>query len=102
MSEVVALVDDLFFQARLLETAKQVGVELRMCTTPDALAAEGLHAKMLLQVHDELVFEVPEAEAERTCKVVSTVMEKAAEPALDLSVPLVVEARAAADWDAAH
>ena len=40
MAEVVALVDDLFFQARLLETAKQVGVELRMCTTPDALAAE--------------------------------------------------------------
>ncbi|MGA3294201.1 MAG: response regulator [Candidatus Acidiferrales bacterium] len=40
MAEVVALVDDLFFQAKLLETAKQIGVELRTCTTPDALAAE--------------------------------------------------------------
>ncbi len=73
-----------------------------MIRVPGALAAEGLHAKMLLQVHDELVFEAPEAEAERTCKLVSEVMEKAAEPALSLSVPLVVEARAAANWDAAH
>ena len=40
MADVVALVDDLFFQAKLLETAKQLGVELRTCTTPDALAAE--------------------------------------------------------------
>jgi DNA-binding NarL/FixJ family response regulator len=40
MADVVALVDDLFFQARLLETAKQVGVDLRACSTPDALAAE--------------------------------------------------------------
>jgi DNA-binding NtrC family response regulator len=40
MAEVVALVDDLFFQAKLLETAKQVGVEVRACSTPDALDAE--------------------------------------------------------------
>jgi DNA-binding NtrC family response regulator len=40
MAQVVALIDDLFFQAKLLETAKQVNVELRTCTTPDALAAE--------------------------------------------------------------
>src|ERR1700691_6018495 len=40
MAQVVALVDDLFFQAKLLETAKQVGVEVRACTTPDALEAE--------------------------------------------------------------
>jgi DNA-binding NtrC family response regulator len=40
MAQVVALVDDLFFQAKLLETAKQIGVELRTCTTPDALLAE--------------------------------------------------------------
>lgn len=40
MAQVIALVDDLFFQAKLLETARQVGVELRTCTTPDALAAE--------------------------------------------------------------
>jgi DNA-binding NarL/FixJ family response regulator len=40
MAQVVALVDDLFFQAKLVETAKQLGVELRTCATPDALAAE--------------------------------------------------------------
>jgi DNA-binding NarL/FixJ family response regulator len=40
MAEVLALVDDLFFQMKLVETAKQLGVELRACSTPDALAAE--------------------------------------------------------------
>jgi DNA-binding NtrC family response regulator len=40
MAHVVALVDDLFFQAKLLETAKHLGVELRTCTTPDAMLAE--------------------------------------------------------------
>src|ERR1700685_1044338 len=40
MAEVVALIDDIFFRAKLLETAKQVGVEVRACTTPDALDAE--------------------------------------------------------------
>jgi CheY-like chemotaxis protein len=40
MAQVVALVDDLFFQAKLIETAKQLGVELRTCATPEALTAE--------------------------------------------------------------
>lgn len=40
MAQVVALVDDLFFQAKLIETARQLGIELRSCTTPDALLAE--------------------------------------------------------------
>ncbi|MGH9683693.1 MAG: response regulator [Candidatus Acidiferrales bacterium] len=40
MADVVALVDDIFFQAKMFETAKQLGVELRTCTTPDALAEE--------------------------------------------------------------
>jgi DNA polymerase-1 len=73
-----------------------------MIRVPEALAKNKLKAKMLLQVHDELVFEVPEKEAEKTRAVVSKVMEKASLPALDLSVPLTVEARAAANWDAAH
>jgi len=73
-----------------------------MVRMPGALAGEGLSARMLMQVHDELVFEVPEAEADATCKLVARVMERAAEPALSLSVPLVVEARAAANWDEAH
>jgi DNA-binding NarL/FixJ family response regulator len=40
MADVVALVDDLFFQSKMMETAKQVGVDLRACSTPEALAAE--------------------------------------------------------------
>jgi DNA polymerase-1 len=73
-----------------------------MIRMPAALKAEGLTARMLLQVHDELVFEAPEAEAEAVMTVARRVMEHAAEPALQLSVPLVVEARAALNWDEAH
>ena len=73
-----------------------------MIRIPGALKAEGLTARMLLQVHDELVFEAPEAEADAVCRVASAVMERAAEPVLALSVPLVVEARAARNWDDAH
>jgi CheY-like chemotaxis protein len=40
MAQVLALVDDLFFQVKMMETARQVGVELRSCATPDALLAE--------------------------------------------------------------
>ena len=73
-----------------------------MIRMPAALKDAGLAARMLLQVHDELVFEAPEAEAAETCRVAARVMERAAEPAVALSVPLVVEARAAANWDEAH
>jgi DNA polymerase-1 len=73
-----------------------------MARMPAALEAAGLSARMLLQVHDELVLEAPAAEAEATCAVVKRVMERAAEPAVSLTVPLVVEARAAANWDEAH
>ncbi|HEY2660313.1 MAG TPA: DNA polymerase I [Caulobacteraceae bacterium] len=73
-----------------------------MIRMPAALKAEGLTARMLLQVHDELVFEAPEAEAQAVCAVARQVMERAAEPVLVLSVPLVVEARAAKNWDEAH
>jgi DNA polymerase I len=69
---------------------------------PDALADAGLKARMLLQVHDELVFEAPEDEAAAVCKVARAVMERAAEPAVALSVPLLVEARAAKNWEEAH
>ena len=73
-----------------------------MIRMPGALKDAGLSARMLLQVHDELVFEASEAEAEETCRVARTVMERAAEPAVALTVPLVVEARAAPNWDEAH
>jgi DNA polymerase-1 len=73
-----------------------------MAKLPAALAAKKLSAKMLLQVHDELIFEAPEAEADKVIALVKSVMEKAALPAVALSVKLDVEARAAANWDAAH
>ena len=73
-----------------------------MIRMPDALKAAGLAGRMLLQVHDELVFEAPEAEAEALIAVARAVMERAAEPVVALSVPLVVEARAASNWEEAH
>ncbi|HEX4708901.1 DNA polymerase I [Phenylobacterium sp.] len=73
-----------------------------MVRMPAALRDAGLKARMLLQVHDELIFEAPEAEAEAVIAVARRIMEKAPEPAVALSVPLVVDARAAANWDDAH
>lgn len=67
-----------------------------------ALAAKRLSARMLLQVHDELIFEVPEKEVDQTIPVIQRVMIDAPAPALSLSVPLQVDARAAANWDEAH
>ncbi|MET0606818.1 MAG: DNA polymerase I, partial [Beijerinckiaceae bacterium] len=67
-----------------------------------ALAHKGLSARMLLQVHDELVFEAPDAEVEATLPVIASVMEKAPFPMVQLSVPLRVDARAATNWEEAH
>ena len=67
-----------------------------------ALAAERLSARMLLQVHDELIFEVEEDEVEATLPVVKAVMEGAALPVVELSVPIEVDAKAAGNWDEAH
>ena len=59
-------------------------------------------ARMLLQVHDELVFEVPKNRADDLIAVAVKTMEGAAMPAVNMSVPLVVEAKAADNWNAAH
>src|ERR1700728_2797738 len=67
-----------------------------MTRMDDALAKAKLNAMMLLQVHDELVFEAPLGEIEATTRLVAKVMEDAPLPAVQLSVPLQVEARAAA------
>jgi DNA polymerase I len=67
-----------------------------------ALDERNLRARMLLQVHDELIFEAPESEAEATLPVIRDVMVKAPEPAAKLTVPLQVDARAANNWDEAH
>jgi DNA polymerase-1 len=73
-----------------------------MVRMDDALEAAGLNGRMLLQVHDELVFEVPDEEVAATIPVVTRVMEDAAHPAVQLRVPLKVDARAADNWEEAH
>ncbi len=87
--------------APLQGTAADI-IKRAMIRMPDALASAGLKARMLLQVHDELIFECPEAEAEKLIKVTQATMSGADGPALKLSVPLVVEAKAAKTWAAAH
>ncbi|MGC1349784.1 MAG: DNA polymerase I, partial [Xanthobacteraceae bacterium] len=87
--------------ARLQGSAADI-IRRAMIRMDDALAKNKLNAQMLLQVHDELVFEVPDAEVEKTLPVVKKVMEDAPHPAVSLSVPLQVEAHAAENWDAAH
>ena len=77
-------------------------IKRAMRRVPPALAKSGLKARMLLQVHDELVFEAPESEAAATAALVKTVMEEAPMPAVTLSVPLVVETGSAANWEEAH
>ena len=57
---------------------------------------------MLLQVHDELVFEAKEAEVDKAMQTIRRVMEKAAEPVVRLVVPVQVDAKAADNWEAAH
>jgi DNA polymerase-1 len=73
-----------------------------MIRMDEALGAARLDALMLLQVHDELVFEAPLDQIEATIHLVSKVMVEAPLPALQLSVPLQVDARAAGNWDEAH
>jgi len=73
-----------------------------MARMDEALEKERLSARMLLQVHDELVFEVDDNEVEATIPLVTRVMEEAALPAIHLRVPLKVDARAAANWEEAH
>jgi len=87
--------------ARLQGSAADI-IRRAMIRMEAVLAAHKLAARMLLQVHDELVFEVPDAEVEKTLPVVAKVMVDAPMPAVSLSVPLHVEAKAADNWDAAH
>ncbi|HEX9334195.1 MAG TPA: DNA polymerase I [Anaerolineales bacterium] len=69
-------------------------MKIAMLRIPPALKAAGLKAKMLLQVHDELVFECPKAELKETAHIVQEVMENA----YPLSIPLSTEARYGANW----
>ncbi|MEM1390119.1 MAG: DNA polymerase I [Pseudomonadota bacterium] len=77
-------------------------IKRAMIQMPGALDKAGLKARMLLQVHDELIFEAPEDEADKLIEVVQDTMQHAPLPAMQLSVPLVVEAQAGATWAEAH
>jgi DNA polymerase-1 len=96
-----AFVDRASINAPLQGSAADI-IRRAMIRMDDALAGKKLSARMLLQVHDELIFEAPESEVEATIALVSKIMEAAPEPAIKLSVPLEVEARAASNWDEAH
>jgi DNA polymerase-1 len=77
-------------------------IKRAMARIPAALQAAGLKARMLLQVHDELLLETPEDEVQATASLVKEVMEGACAPRCELSVPLVVDTGWARTWDAAH
>jgi DNA polymerase I len=87
--------------ARLQGTAADI-IRRAMVRREEALRGKKLSAQMLLQVHDELIFEVPDDEVAATLPVVQHVMQDAPFPAVLLSVPLHVDARAANNWDEAH
>lgn len=87
--------------ARLQGSAADI-IRRAMIRMDEALEDKKLGAQMLLQVHDELIFEVPSSEVVKTLPVITHVMEQAPFPAAVLSVPLHVDARAADNWDEAH
>ncbi|MGA2565838.1 MAG: DNA polymerase I [Pseudolabrys sp.] len=87
--------------ARLQGSAADI-IRRAMIRMEGELAKTKLSAQMLLQVHDELIFEVPEGEVAKTMPAVKRVMEDAPHPAISLHVPLQVDARAANNWDEAH
>lgn len=88
--------------APLQGTAADI-MKIAMAAMPPALAKAGLKARMLLQVHDELIFEVPEGEAEKTAVLVKDVMENAFKfPGINFDVPLDAEAGTGLSWAAAH
>ena len=77
-------------------------IKRAMARLDEVLKTNNLGVKMLLQVHDELIFEVPENNAQDAIEIIKPIMEKAALPAVDLSVPLVVEAGIGKNWNDAH
>ncbi len=88
--------------ARIQGTAADI-IKRAMAQMPGALAEAGLTGtRMLLQVHDELVFEVPEAEVAAATPVIRAVMANAHRPLVELSVPLGVEIGTGPSWGDAH
>ncbi|RGP41584.1 DNA-directed DNA polymerase [Altererythrobacter insulae] len=78
-------------------------IKRAMARMMPALEDAGLgHVRMLLQVHDELVFELPESDVEAASPIIERVMAEAAGPSVELDVPLGIEIGTGKSWDAAH
>ena len=77
-------------------------IKRAMIALPAVIASSGLDIKMLLQVHDELIFEVPDEQTERASALIREVMETAHKQVISLNVPLVAEAGIAKNWALAH
>jgi DNA polymerase-1 len=87
--------------APLQGTAADI-IKRAMIRMPAAFAEAGLKGRMLLQVHDELLFEVPLAEKDESARVARAVMENAHLPAREISVPLIADAGTGMNWAEAH
>ncbi|WJW79484.1 DNA polymerase I [Bartonella sp. TP] len=87
--------------ARIQSSAADV-IRRAMIKMPAALAAANCSAKMLLQVHDELIFEVEQGDEKASAATIQKTMEEAMQPILELSLPLNVEIGLGQNWDSAH
>ena len=77
-------------------------IKRAMVRLPPAMQNAGIDARMLLQVHDELIFEIEDHLADAAVSVITAVMESAAAPVLELAVPLVADAGIGSSWADAH
>ena len=77
-------------------------IKRAMIKIPKNLKKENLETKMIMQVHDELIFETKDSEIEKTMSIVIKEMSEAHKPVVDLSVDLKVEAASGKNWDQAH
>ena len=78
-------------------------IKRAMIRMPEALEKAGLgHVRMLLQVHDELIFEAPEGDVDASIEVIRNIMASADKPAINLSVPLIVDCGVGDNWQEAH
>ena len=77
-------------------------IKRAMISIPKTLTRANMRGKMVLQVHDELLFEVPDSEVETTLSMVTKEMENACHPLLKLDVPLKVDAGVGLSWNESH
>ena len=96
-----AFVERASINAPIQGTAADI-IRRAMIRMEPALREAKVEADMLLQVHDELIFEVPAGTEDKAIPVIVKTMETASEPAVKLSVPIQVDAHAAHNWDEAH